>query len=39
MLKKYFNTAKNQLFPINRSLTGKGVVKTLKIIKIDCKKT
>ena len=32
MLKKYFNIAKNQLFPINRSLTGKGVVKTLNII-------
>ena len=32
MLKKYFNIAKNQLFSINRSLTGKGVVKTLNII-------
>ena len=31
-MKKYFNIGKNILFPICRSLTGKGVVKTLKII-------
>ena len=32
-LKKYYNIAKTKLFPINRSLTGKGVIDTLKIIK------
>ncbi len=32
-LKKYYNLAKNKLFPICRSITGKGVRKTLKIIK------
>tara|TARA_B110000967_G_C18851011_1_gene544619 strand:+ start:175 stop:1458 length:1284 start_codon:yes stop_codon:yes gene_type:complete len=32
-MKKYYNIAKNNLYPICRSLTGKGVVKTLKIIK------
>ena len=31
-MKKYYNIGKNILFPICRSLTGKGVVKTLKII-------
>tara|TARA_Y100000590_G_scaffold466111_1_gene640438 strand:+ start:1074 stop:2369 length:1296 start_codon:yes stop_codon:yes gene_type:complete len=30
---KYYNLAKNVLFPICRSLTGKGTLKTLKIIK------
>ena len=30
---KYFNLGKNILFPINRSITGKGVRDTLKIIK------
>ena len=30
---KYYNIAKNNLYPICRSLTGRGVVKTLKIIK------
>ena len=30
---KYYNLAKQILFPICRSLTGKGVVKTLKIVK------
>ena len=29
---KYFNLAKDKLFPICRSLTGKGITKTLKII-------
>ena len=29
---KYFNLAKDKLFPICRSLTGKGIEKTLKII-------
>ena len=32
MIKKYYNIAKTTLFPINRSLTGLGVRKTLKII-------
>jgi len=32
-MKKFYNIAKNSLFPINRSLTGEGVLKTLKIIK------
>ena len=32
-LKKYYNIAKNILFPINRSITGKGTLKTLSIIK------
>ena len=30
---KYYNLAKNILFPINRSITGKGTKLTLKIIK------
>ena len=32
-IKKYYNQAKHQLFPICRSITGNGVRKTLKIIK------
>ncbi len=32
-MKKFYDIAKNYLFPINRSLTGQGVVKTLNIIK------
>ena len=32
-IKKYYNLAKDILFPICRSITGKGTVKTLKIIK------
>ena len=32
-LKKYFNISKNILFPITRSITGKGIRKTLHIIK------
>ena len=32
MINKYYNIAKNILFPITRSLTGWGVRKTLKII-------
>ena len=31
-MRKYYNIAKNNLYPICRSLTGKGIVKTLKII-------
>jgi len=31
-LQKYYSIAKNDLFSLNRSLTGKGVKKTLKII-------
>tara|TARA_X000000950_G_scaffold278351_1_gene369118 strand:+ start:9 stop:1301 length:1293 start_codon:yes stop_codon:yes gene_type:complete len=31
-IKKYYNIAKTELFPITRSLTGSGVEKTLKII-------
>ena len=30
---KYFNLAKNKLFPICRSITGRGLVKTLNLIK------
>ena len=32
-LEKYFNISKNILFPLNRSITGKGTLKTLSIIK------
>ena len=32
IIDKYYNIAKEELFPICRSLTGKGVVKTLNII-------
>jgi len=32
-LNKYYNIAKNILFPIYRSITGNGIKKTLKIIK------
>ena len=32
-MKKFYNIGKNILFPINRSLTGKGTVKTLEVIK------
>ena len=32
-IKKYYNLGKNILFPINRSITGQGIRKTLKIIK------
>ena len=32
MIKKQYLLAKKILFPINRSITGKGIVKTLKII-------
>ena len=32
-IKHYYNLAKNILFPICRSITGKGTVKTLRIIK------
>ncbi len=32
-IKKYFNIAKLKLFPLNRSLTGEGIRKTLNIIK------
>lgn len=33
MIKKQYQLAKKILFPINRSITGKGILKTLKIIK------
>jgi|TARA_B110000027_G_scaffold93468_1_gene98727 aminopeptidase-like protein len=33
IINKYYNLAKNILFPINRSITGNGTLKTLKIIK------
>ena len=33
MINKYYNLGKNILFPINRSITGKGIIKTLKIFK------
>ena len=32
-IKKYFDLTKKVLYPINRSLTGEGIQKTLKIIK------
>ena len=32
-MKKFYELAKNKLFPITRSLTGKGVKDTLGIIK------
>ncbi len=32
-VKKFYNLAKKKLYPLNRSLTGKGVKKTLNIIK------
>ena len=32
-IKKYYNIGRDVLFPINRSLTGYGIKKTLKIIK------
>ena len=32
-MKKFYELAKNKLFPITRSLTGKGVKDTLEIIK------
>ena len=32
-VKKFYKLAKNELFPICRSITGNGVRKTLKIIK------
>ena len=32
-ISKFYNLAKNKLYPLNRSLTGKGVVETLEIIK------
>ena len=33
-VKKYYQLAKHSLFPICRNLTGDGVKKTLKIIKV-----
>ena len=33
MIKYYYNLAKKILYPINRSITGKGTKKTLEIIK------
>ena len=30
---KFYDLAKNKLFRLNRSITGKGTLKTLKIIK------
>ncbi len=33
MIKYYYNLAKKKLYPINRSITGKGTKKTLEIIK------
>ena len=36
-VKKYYNLAKNILFPICRSITGKGTLKTLKLIKNEFK--
>ena len=32
-IKKYVNIAKKKLYPLNRSLTGKGTKKTLGILK------
>jgi aminopeptidase-like protein len=36
-LKKYYNLAKKKLFPINRSITGLGTLKTLNYIKKEFK--
>ena len=36
-VKKYYNLGKNILFPICRSITGKGTLKTLKLIKKEFK--
>ncbi len=36
-INKYYNICKNKLYPINRSLTGDGVRKTLKLIKKEFK--
>ena len=36
-LNKYYNIAKENLFPLTRSLTGQGVRKTLKIIQSEFK--
>ena len=32
-IKKYYNLGKNILYPLNRSLTGKDTIQTLKVIK------
>ena len=32
-INKYYTICKNKLYPINRSLTVDGVIKTLKLIK------
>ena len=32
-VKKYYNLGKNILYPLNRSLTGKDTIQTLKAIK------
>ena len=32
-INKYYTICKNKLYPINRSLTGDGVRKTLRLIK------
>lgn len=36
-IKKYYNIGKEILYPINRSITGRGTLKTLKIIKKELK--
>ena len=36
-INKYYTICKNKLYPINRSLTGDGVRKTLKLIKKEFK--
>lgn len=33
MIKKFYRFAKNELFPLNRSITGKGTPKTLQLIR------
>ena len=33
MINNYYNLAKKKLFPINRSITGRGIRKTLQILK------
>mgnify|MGYP001378053805 CR=1 FL=1 len=33
MIKKFYRFVKNELFPLNRSITGKGTLRTLQLIR------